>query len=171
MNIPAWLLKYLPLILTGTIWVLTFGIGYYQGYTVCNTSWKDKSQVQENQYLNRLNELTGMIRQSEINAQKKINAIVSEQIESEERIRNEYETVIADLRNGQYQFSGVRECPSESAGKSVPSKTGNPAGLVCYSEAELRSKIERSLAIAEECDRLAEKYEKLKEVYYVGNGR
>lgn len=168
---PAWVLRFLPLILTGVAWVATFGIGYWQGYANSETKWQAKIQAEENAYLGRINELAGMIRQSEIQAQEKINTIVSEQLESEEKIRNEYENTIADLRNGQYQFSGVRECPSESAGKPVPSKTGNPAGLVCYSEAELRSKIERSLAIAEECDRLAEKYEKLKEVYYVGNGR
>lgn len=166
---PAWVLRFLPLILTGVAWVATFGIGYWQGYENSETKWKTKIQAEENAYLGRINELAGMVRQSEIQAQEKINAIVAEQIAGEERIKNEYETVIADLRNGNYEFAGVRDCPDKAAGSDMPAKTGTPAGLVCYSKAELQRKVEESLAVAKECDELAERYEKLKEVYNVGN--
>ena len=166
---PAWVLRFLPLILTGAAWVATFGIGYWQGYANSETKWQAKIQAEENAYLGRINELAGMVRQSEIQAQEKINAIVAEQIAGEERIKNEYETVIADLRNGNYEFAGVRDCPDKTAGNDLPAKTGTPAGLVCYSKAELQRKVEESLALAKECDELAERYEKLKEVYNVGN--
>lgn len=166
---PAWVLRFLPLILTGAVWVAAFGIGYWQGYANSETKWQAKIQAEENAYLGRINELAGMVRQSEIQAQEKINAIVAEQIAGEERIKNEYETVIADLRNGNYEFAGVRDCPGKAAGNNLPAKTGTPAGLVCYSKAELQRKVEESLAIAKECDELAERYEKLKEVYNVGN--
>ena len=166
---PAWVLRFLPLILTGIAWVATFGVGYWQGYANSETKWQAKIQAEENAYLGRINELAGMVRQSEIQAQEKINAIVAEQIAGEERIKNEYETVIADLRNGNYEFSGVRDCSDKTAGNDMPAKTGTPAGLVCYSKAELQRKVEESLAIAKECDELAERYEKLKEVYNVGN--
>ena len=146
---PAWILRFLPLILTGAAWVATFGIGYWQGYANSETKWQAKIQAEENAYLGRINELAGMVRQSEIQAQEKINAIVAEQIAGEERIKNEYETVIADLRNGNYEFAGVRDCPDKAA--------------------ELQRKVEESLAVAKECDELAERYEKLKEVYNVGN--
>ena len=166
---PAWVLRFLPLILTGAAWVATFGIGYWQGYANSETKWQAKIQAEENAYLGRINELAGMVRQSEIQAQEKINAIVAEQIAGEERIKNEYETVIADLRNGNYEFAGVRDCPDKAAGNDLPAQTGTPAGLVCYSKAELQRKVEESLALAKECDELAERYEKLKEVYNVGN--
>lgn len=166
---PAWVLRFLPLILTGVAWVATFGIGYWQGYANSETKWKTKIQAEENAYLGRINELAGMVRQSEIQAQEKINTIVAEQIAGEERIKNEYKTVIADLRNGNYEFAGVHDCPDKAAGNDMPAKTGTPAGLVCYSKAELQRKVEESLAIAKECDKLAERYEKLKEVYNVGN--
>ena len=166
---PAWVLRFLPLILTGVAWVATFGIGYWQGYANSETKWQAKIQAEENAYLGRINELAGMVRQSEIQAQEKINAIVAEQIAGEERIKNEYETVIADLRNDKYEFSGVRDCPGKAAGNDMPAKTGASPELVCYSKAELQRKVEESLAVAKECDELAERYEKLKEVYNVGN--
>ncbi len=166
---PVWVLRFLPLILTGAAWVATFGIGYWQGYANSETKWRAKIQAEENAYLGRINELAGMVRQSEIQAQEKINAIVAEQIAGEERIKNEYETVIADLRNDRYEFSGVRDCPGEKAGSNLPAKTGTSPELVCYSKAELQRKVEESLAVAKECDELAERYEKLKEVYNVGN--
>ena len=166
---PAWVLRFLPLILTGAAWVATFGIGYWQGYANSETKWQAKIQAEENAYLGRINELAGMVRQSEIQAQEKINAIVAEQIAGEERIKNEYETVIADLRNGNYEFAGVRDCPDKAAGNNLSAKTGTSPELVCYSKAELQRKVEESLAIAKECDELAERYEKLKEVYNVGN--
>ena len=166
---PAWVLRFLPLILTGIAWVATFGVGYWQGYANSETKWQAKIQAEENAYLGRINELAGMVRQSEIQAQEKINAIVAEQIAGEERIKNEYETVIADLRNGNYEFSGVCDCPDKAAGNNLPAKTGASPELVCYSKAELQRKVEESLAIAKECDELAERYEKLKEVYNVGN--
>lgn len=165
----AWVLRFLPLILTGAAWVATFGIGYWQGYANSETKWQAKIQAEENAYLGRINELAGMVRQSEIQAQEKINAIVAEQIAGEERIKNEYETVIADLRNDRYEFSGVRDCPDKAAGNNLPAKAGTSPELVCYSKAELQRKVEESLAIAKECDELAERYEKLKEVYNVGN--
>ena len=166
---PAWVLRFLPLILTGVAWVATFGIGYWQGYANSETKWQAKIQAEENAYLGRINELAGMVRQSEIQAQEKINAIVAEQIAGEERIKNEYETVIADLRNDRYEFSGVRDCPGKAAGNDMPAKAGTSPELVCYSKAELQRKVEESLAVAKECDELAERYEKLKEVYNVGN--
>lgn len=166
---PAWILRFLPLILTGVAWVATFGIGYWQGYANSETKWQAKIQAEENAYLGRINELAGMVRQSEIQAQEKINAIVAEQIAGEERIKNEYETVIADLRNDRYEFSGVRDCPDKAAGNNLSAKTGASPELVCYSKAELQRKVEESLAVAKECDELAERYEKLKEVYNVGN--
>ena len=166
---PSWVLRFLPLILTGVAWVATFGIGYWQGYANSETKWRTKIQAEENAYLGRINELAGMVRQSEIQAQEKINAIVAEQIAGEERIKNEYESVIADLRSGNYEFAGVRDCPGEKAGNNLPAKTGTSPELVCYSKAELQRKVEESLAIAKECDELAERYEKLKEVYNVGN--
>jgi len=166
---PAWVLRFLPLILTGIAWVATFGIGYWQGYANSETKWQAKIQAEENAYLGRINELAGMVRQSEIQAQEKINAIVAEQIAGEERIKNEYETVIADLRNDRYEFSGVHDRPDKAAGNNLPAKAGTSPELVCYSKAELQRKVEESLAVAKECDELAERYEKLKEVYNVGN--
>lgn len=168
MIMPNWLLKYLPIILTGVAWVLTFGIGYWQGYKSCTEKWVSQSQTETNQYLAQINELTNMIRQEEIQAQSKINQIVNEHVENEERIRNEYQTVIDGLRDNQFEFNGVRDCPTaETTTKPMSGSTGTAPDLVCYSKSELQEKIARSLAIAEECDEIAEKYNRLIEVYYV----
>ena len=44
---PAWVLRFLPLILTGAAWVATFGIGYWQGYANSETKWKTKIQAED----------------------------------------------------------------------------------------------------------------------------
>ena len=164
---PAWIIKYFPLVLTGVVWVVTFGVGYWQGFDTCNTKWKVKTEKETGRYLEQINEMTNILRQNEIVTQEKINAIIGEQLDREEQIKNDYEKTIADLHNDKYEFDGVRECPSETASQSLSRKPATSSDVVCYSKAELQQKIERSLAIAKECDELAEKYERLKEVYNV----
>ena len=115
---PAWIIKYFPLVLTGVVWVVTFGVGYWQGFDTCNTKWKVKTEKETGRYLEQIND-------------------------------------------------GVRECPSETASQPLSRKPATSSDVVCYSKTELQQKIERSLVIAKECDELAEKYERLKEVYNV----
>ena len=54
------------------------------------------------------------------------------------------------------RLSGTHDCPP-----AVPGKAENKPGFVCYTPAELQSKIEASLAIAAECDELAIRYKAL----------
>ena len=55
-----------------------------------------------------------------------------------------------------------RNCMSDSkAGAGVSAATGVKSVLRCYTEAELQSKIERSVAITRECDQLAVRYNTL----------
>lgn len=72
--------------------------------------------------------------------------------------KKSYEKTIADLRRN-FKPSGVSKCPELSATNS------GAAELVCYTRAELRSKVERSLAIAREADELAIKYNSLLKLY------
>ena len=52
---------------------------------------------------------------------------------------------------------------STSHGSAMPEKTRNQSKLKCYTESELQRKIEKSLDISNECDRLATRFNALLE--------
>ena len=59
----------------------------------------------------------------------------------------------------------VPECVQQPApsdtNKRLPAKAENKSGLTCYTESELRDKIEKSLAIARECDKEMTRFQAL----------
>lgn len=104
---------------------------------------REKSELQyEIEVLNRENR--ARIRSLEFEFQNQLD-----------KQQDAYEKTIADLRND-FKPSGVRDCPSTNSNVSRPDS--DTSGIVCYTEAELRRKIEESLAIAHEADGLAVKY-------------
>ena len=52
---------------------------------------------------------------------------------------------------------------SNSGSAAMPPKATNQSKLKCYTESELQRKIEKSLDIAAECDRLATRFNSLLE--------
>lgn len=93
----------------------------------------------------------------------KIEQSYLEQLEKEkaenERIKNELEN--AKFANT-VKLDSV--CKQDTSGARVSTKTSNKPDLICYTKAELQRKIERSLDIANECDKLAVKYNSLLEL-------
>lgn len=155
-------LKFLPVILSGLCWVFVFGGGYWMGCNATKQKYTIEDQAKEIEYHSKVNALVDQIRSQEIANQSRINGIMANHVVSEEAIRNEYEKIIEDLRSDKLVIANSLHLDKDcSASKSVSTTADNSSELVCFSKRELYAKIERSMAIASEADRLAEKYNAL----------
>lgn len=162
--ISVWL-KYLPAILSGISWVALFCVGYGLGSSHMNDKWTIKRQNELIEYQSEISVLVSQVRKQERDYRDKIDEIVSEGMKKEETIKNEYEKIINDLRDNTVVLGGVYDCDkSRESGTGVSATKQHPANLVCYPKAELYRKLERSLAITNECDKLAVRYNSLLEV-------
>lgn len=108
------------------------------------------------------------IRQIEKEQTEKQNLIVEDYLERIDILKNEYEKQISQIKVS--NLSGIIDVP-----KCVPIETrtntdrrettnSTKSDIKCYREAELLRKIEASLAIANECDQLALRYNSLLDV-------
>lgn len=155
-------LKFLPVILSGLCWVFVFGGGYWMGCNATKQKYTIEDQAKEIEYHSKVNALIDQIRSQEIANQNRINDIMANHVVSEEAIRNEYEKIIEDLRSDKLVVANSLHLSKDcSASKPVSSTADNSSELVCFTKRELYAKIERSMAIASEADRLAERYNAL----------
>ena len=78
-------------------------------------------------------------------------------------MQNEHEKDVINLNN--LRDTVTVKCVSNGSktDKSVSGKAKNQSGVRCYTDSELQRKIEESLVIAGECDRLAIRYNSLLE--------
>lgn len=131
-------------------------IAYYKGYSACerDVAFKLQGAMIEN------NE---RIIETERRLKEEQDKIVADYLNKIEVMQNEHEKDIIDLNN--LRDTVTVKCVSNGSktDKSVPGKTKNQSGVKCYTDSELQKKIERSLVIAGECDRLAERYNSLLE--------
>ena len=95
-------------------------------------------------------------RQKEKDMQKKLNGITENYLHEIDEYKKTINAYAAnDLDVG--RLSDTRPC------QSVPGKTGDKPGFVCYAAADIQGKIKESLDIAAECDELAIRYKALAE--------
>ena len=116
--------------------------GYHTGAKSVKTDMAEKAAAQVED-----------ARRQEKAARDKIDAITENylhEIEEYKKTINAYSDF--DINS----LSDARACPG-----SVPRKAENKPGFICYTPAELQSKIEASLDIAAECDELAIRYKAL----------
>lgn len=132
-------------------------IAYYKGYSACERDVALKLQnvtIEHNQ----------KIIETERNLQNKQNQIVADylqQISLLEAQHNEDKINLDNLRDA-FDVKLDSMCNTNNSGSStVSTKTGTQSNLKCYTRAELQRKIERSMAIAREADRLAIRYNTL----------
>ena len=99
------------------------------------------------------------------------NVIVTGYINDIERLKEQHEKDVKELENANFKDTVVIKpivsecvCPSGGSKPSVQA-AGVKSDLICYTRAELQSKIKRSLDLAAECDELAKRYEALVKVY------
>lgn len=126
----------------GAAILFAFVAGYHTGAKSVKTDMAEKAAAQVED-----------ARQQEKAARDKIDAITENylhEIEEYKKTINAYSDV--DINS----LSDARACPG-----SVPRKAENKPGFICYTPAELQSKIEASLDIAAECDELAIRYKAL----------
>jgi len=132
-------------------------IAYYKGYSACERDLTFKLQGAMIENNNRIIETERRLKEEQ-------DKIVADYLNKIEVMQNEHKKDIIDLNNLRDTVN-VHECMSNSSktDKSVSGKAKDKSGVRCYTEAELQRKIEASLDIAGECDRLAIRYNSLLE--------
>lgn len=86
------------------------------------------------------------------------DAVVREYTQKIKDMEDRYAEDMENIRNAQLSDTvPVPDCvqpePQSNRDKGLPAKTSRKSDLACYTEAELRAKIESSLALARECDK------------------
>lgn len=94
------------------------------------------------------------------------DAVVREYTQKIRDMEERYAEDIESIRNAQLADTVpppecVQQPAPSSADKRLPEKTADKSGLTCYTEKQLRDKIEASLAIARECDKEMTRFQAL----------
>ena len=105
--------------------------------------------------------------ETERNLSDKQNAIVSEYLKYIDDLEKQHEQDKIDIENLRDVISidADKLCHNNSTANSaaMSTKATNQSKLKCYTESELQRKIEKSLGITNECDKLSLKYNALLE--------
>lgn len=86
------------------------------------------------------------------------DAVVREYAQKIKDMEDRYAEDMETIRNAQLSDTvSVPECvqpePQGNRDKGLPAKTADKPRVACYTESQLRAKIEESLALARECDK------------------
>ena len=149
---------------TGIIFIASYffvGVHYYRnGYETATKKYDEVLRVESEKNYQKIIE-------TERNLTDKQNAIVSEYlkyIDDLEKQHNEDIINIDNLRDAvTIDIDKLCNNKSNSHGSTMPPKTTNQSKLKCYTNSELQRKIEKSLDISAECDKLSLKYNALLE--------
>lgn len=154
------------LIQTGILALVFFAVFYSIRLYTFNEVRKQYNQTIERLELEQLQNLQQL--------QSQQNIVVSGYLQKIKTLEGEHEKTLQELETAQFSntVTGVNCVVSnaiDSLHKDGGSKTavqtaGNKPDLVCYTRAELQSKVKRSLDIAAECDALSVRYATLLEV-------
>ena len=154
------------LIQTGILALVFFAVFYsIRLYTV------NEVRKQYNQTIERL-ELEQLQNLQQLQSQQ--NIIVSGYLQKIKALEGEHEKTLQELETAQFSntvtgvncvvSNAVNSLHKDSGSKTTVQTAGNKPDLVCYTRAELQSKVARSLALTKEADELAIKYRALLEV-------
>lgn len=146
--------------LKGTLVICSYLACFLFGWWCCSQRYI--SQI--NQYKLNAEKLKSELLQHtsiiEQETRAKIAQIERESLDAQIKLKEEYENTISNLRS-EYDLNNSVQCDNSRSAASVSSETSNTRNLRCYTDADIYQKIERSLAIAKECDELATKYNSL----------
>ena len=136
----------------GASYVLT----YTKGYHAAENAYKARMSALEAANLRKLI-------QQEREAAEKQDLVVEEYIEQINQLREDHANAMVEMDKLRdvIIYNPVTDCvPGTDKGSTagVPAKTAVKPGLKCYTDAELRRKIESSMALAREADELALRY-------------
>ena len=150
------------LIQTGILALVFFAVFYSIRLYTFNEVRKQYNQTIERLELEQLQNLQQL--------QHEQNVIVTGYINDIERLKEQHEKDVKELENANFKDTvivkpTVSECVCPSGGSKATVQTaGNKPDLVCYTRSELQSKVKESLALTEEADELAIRYQTLLEV-------
>ena len=149
---------------TGIIFIASYffvGVHYYRnGYETATKKYDEVLRQESEKNYQKIIE-------TERNLTDKQNEIVSEYlkyIDTLEKQHNEDVINIENLRDV-IRIDADKLCHnnSNSGSAAMPPKATNQSGIRCYTNSELQRKIEKSLDITNECDKLSLKYNALLE--------
>lgn len=155
------------LIQTGILALVFFAVFYSIRLYTFNEVSKQYNRTIERLELEQLQNLQQL--------QSQQNIVVSGYLQKIKVLEGEHEKTLQELETAQFSntVTGVNCVVSNAIHDSLHKDggsattvqaTGNKPDLICYTRAELQSKIKRSLALTKEADELALKYRALLEV-------
>jgi phosphate uptake regulator len=108
-------------------------------------------------------ERTRQIEQEMIQEQ---DSVVREYTQKIREMEDRYAEDIESIRNSQLADTVpppecVQQPAPSNSDKRLPAKTPDKSGITCYTEKQLRDKIEESLALARECDKEMTRFQAL----------
>ena len=140
--------------------ILSYCLFFLVGAYCCHVHYSleiDKYKIEAEK---QKTELLQDIANKEKLSRDKIESIERDNLEIQNKLKVDYENTIASMRSD-YVINDSVQCNSTRSADSVSKKATNTSSLRCFTEDELYRKIERSLAITQECDRLATNYNAL----------
>ena len=154
------------LIQTGILALVFFAVFYSIRLYTFNEVRKQYNQTVERLELEQLQNLQHL--------QSQQNIVVSGYLQKIKTLEGEHEKTLQELETAQFSntvtgvncvvSNAVNSLHKDGGSKATMQTTGNKPDLVCYTRAELQSKVKRSLDIAAECDALSVRYATLLEV-------
>ena len=154
------------LIQTGILALVFFAVFYSIRLYTVNEVRKQYSQTIERMELEQLQNLQQL--------QSQQNIIVSGYLQKIKTLEGEHEKTLHELETAQFSntvtgvncvvSNAVNSLHKDGGSQTTVQTAGNKPDLICYTRAELQSKIKRSLALTKEADELAIKYRALLEV-------
>lgn len=133
------------------------------GYWCCSVQYSLEIEEYKVSAEKQKNQLLEEISQQEKFSRETINKIERENLVKQEQLKNEYESIIANMHD-KYTLRDSVQCDSSRSSSNMQETKPNTSNLRCYTESELYRKIERSLVITKECDKLALDYNALLKV-------
>lgn len=155
------------LIQTGILALVFFAVFYSIRLYTFNEVRKQYNQTIERLELEQLQNLQQL--------QSQQNIVVSGYLQKIKTLEGEHEKTLQELETAQFSntVTGVNCVVSnaihdslhkDSGSQTTVQTAGNKPDLICYTRAELQSKVARSLALTREADELAIRYQTLLEV-------
>ena len=149
---------------TGIIFIASYffvGVHYYRnGYETATKKYDEVLRSESEKNYQKIIE-------TERNLTDKQNKIVSEYLKYIDTLEKQHNEDVINIENLRDVISidADKLCNnnSNSHGSAMPTKATNQSKLKCYTESELQRKIEKSLDITNECDKLSLKYNALLE--------
>ena len=149
---------------TGIIFIASYffvGLHYYRtGYETATKKYDEVLRQESEKNYQKIIE-------TERNLTDKQNKIVSEYLNYIDELEKQHNEDVINIENLRDVISidtdKLCNNNSTSHGSAMPEKTRNQSKLKCYTESELQRKIEKSLDISNECDKLSRRYNALLE--------